>query len=107
MYRRRLRVASSALQSAVLEADEMDGGSPPIPNANCEPVQFALTVPTVSDRIAQTVVQRYLEPILEPVFHEDSYQPVVQAAEFRVRQILVLPGRKGRKGRGLGRCWIL
>src|ERR1035441_1803199 len=73
MYRRRLRVASSALQSAVLEADEMDGGSPPIPNANCEPVQFALTVPTVSDRIAQTVVQRYLEPILEPVFHEDSY----------------------------------
>jgi RNA-directed DNA polymerase len=36
-------------------------------------VQFALTVPTVSDRIAQTVVQRYLEPILEPVFHADSY----------------------------------
>jgi RNA-directed DNA polymerase len=36
-------------------------------------VQFAVTVPTVSDRIAQTVVQRYLEPILEPVFHTDSY----------------------------------
>lgn len=32
-----------------------------------------LGIPTVSDRIAQTVVQRYLEPILEPVFHEDSY----------------------------------
>jgi retron-type reverse transcriptase len=36
-------------------------------------VQFAVTVPTVSDRIAQTVVQRYLEPTLEPVFHTDSY----------------------------------
>ncbi len=32
-----------------------------------------LGIPTVSDRIAQTVVQRYLEPILEPVFHNDSY----------------------------------
>jgi len=27
----------------------------------------------VSDRIAQTVVKRYLEPILEPKFHKDSY----------------------------------
>ncbi|OTP76211.1 reverse transcriptase domain-containing protein [Caballeronia sordidicola] len=36
-------------------------------------MQFALTVPTVSDRIAQMVVRRYLEPILEPVFHDDSY----------------------------------
>jgi len=32
-----------------------------------------LGIPTVSDRIAQMVVQRYLEPILEPVFHDDSY----------------------------------
>ena len=32
-----------------------------------------LGVPTVSDRIAQTVAQMYLEPQLEPVFHEDSY----------------------------------
>ena len=32
-----------------------------------------LGVPTVSDRIAQTVVVLVLEPILEPVFHEDSY----------------------------------
>ena len=32
-----------------------------------------LGISTVSDRIAQTVVQRYLEPILEPVFHKDSY----------------------------------
>jgi len=27
----------------------------------------------VADRIAMTVVTRYLEPILEPVFHGDSY----------------------------------
>ena len=32
-----------------------------------------LGIPTVSDRIAQMVVKRYLEPILEPVFHADSY----------------------------------
>ena len=32
-----------------------------------------LGIPTVSDRIAQMVVKRYLEPILEPVFHRDSY----------------------------------
>jgi group II intron reverse transcriptase/maturase len=32
-----------------------------------------LGIPTVSDRIAQTVVKRYLEPLVEPVFHEDSY----------------------------------
>ena len=32
-----------------------------------------LGVPTVADRIAQTVVTLTLEPILEPLFHEDSY----------------------------------
>ena len=32
-----------------------------------------LGVPTVGDRIAQTVVKMMLEPILEPVFDEDSY----------------------------------
>jgi len=32
-----------------------------------------LGVPTVSDRIAQTVALMYLEPELEPIFHEDSY----------------------------------
>jgi group II intron reverse transcriptase/maturase len=32
-----------------------------------------LGIPTVSDRIAQMVVQRYLEPVVEPVFHDDSY----------------------------------
>ena len=32
-----------------------------------------LGIPTVSDRIAQTVVKRAIEPILEPIFHPDSY----------------------------------
>jgi len=32
-----------------------------------------LGVPTVSDRIAQTVVKMYLEPEVEPLFHPDSY----------------------------------
>jgi RNA-directed DNA polymerase len=32
-----------------------------------------LGVPTVSDRIAQTVVRSYLEPEVEPLFHADSY----------------------------------
>ena len=32
-----------------------------------------LGIPTVSDRIAQMVVKRYLEPRLEAYFHEDSY----------------------------------
>jgi RNA-directed DNA polymerase len=32
-----------------------------------------LGIPTVSDRIAQTVVKLYLEPMVEPYFHRDSY----------------------------------
>ena len=32
-----------------------------------------LGIPTVADRVAQEVVKRYLEPILEPIFHGDSY----------------------------------
>jgi RNA-directed DNA polymerase len=32
-----------------------------------------LGVPTVSDRIAQMVVKLWLEPLLEPYFHQDSY----------------------------------
>ena len=32
-----------------------------------------LGIPTVADRIAQSVVKMVLEPILEPVFHKDSY----------------------------------
>ena len=32
-----------------------------------------LGIPTVADRIAQTVVKRQLEPLVEPCFHQDSY----------------------------------
>jgi RNA-directed DNA polymerase len=32
-----------------------------------------LGVPTVADRIAQTVAAMYLEPLVEPRFHQDSY----------------------------------
>jgi RNA-directed DNA polymerase len=32
-----------------------------------------LGVPTVADRVAQTVVRLYLEPKVEPLFHPDSY----------------------------------
>ena len=32
-----------------------------------------LGVPTVGDRVAQTVVAQFIEPKLEPMFHPDSY----------------------------------
>jgi RNA-directed DNA polymerase len=32
-----------------------------------------LGIPTVSDRIAQTVVKRIIEPVLDPIFHSDSH----------------------------------
>lgn len=35
--------------------------------------QSPLGIPTVTDRIAQEVVRLYLEPLVEPVFHRDSY----------------------------------
>lgn len=32
-----------------------------------------LGIPTIADRVAQTVVKMALEPIVDPIFHEDSY----------------------------------
>ena len=32
-----------------------------------------LGVPTVADRVAQTAVKLVLEPVLDPLFHPDSY----------------------------------
>ena len=32
-----------------------------------------LGIPTIADRIAQTVAKVYLEPVLEPVFHRNSF----------------------------------
>jgi len=52
-----------------------------------------LGVPTVADRVAQTVVRLYLEPQVEPLFHPDSYG-------YR-------PGRSALDavGRCRQRCW--
>jgi len=36
-------------------------------------VQFEATVPTIADRVAQTIVKQWLEPKLDPLFHENSY----------------------------------
>ena len=44
-----------------VEIDKKGGGKRP------------LVIPSVSDRIAQAVVKRELEIMLEPVFHEDSF----------------------------------
>jgi RNA-directed DNA polymerase len=52
-----------------------------------------LGIPTVGDRIAQEVVRRYLEPILDPIFHEDSYG-------YRPRRSAIDAVRKARQ-----RCW--
>lgn len=52
-----------------------------------------LGIPTVSDRVAQTVVKRVLEPKVEPAFHPDSYA-------YR-------PGRSALDAVGVARerCW--
>ena len=52
-----------------------------------------LGVPTVADRIAQTVVALYMEPKVEPIFHPDSYG-------YR-------PGRSALQAVGVcrERCW--
>jgi RNA-directed DNA polymerase len=52
-----------------------------------------LGIPTVSDRIAQTVVKLYLEPEVEPLFHPDSYG-------YRPRKSALEAVGKARE-----RCW--
>jgi RNA-directed DNA polymerase len=44
-----------------------------IPKGDSKTETRPLGILTVADRIAQEVVKRYLEPILEPIFHKDSY----------------------------------
>ena len=64
-----------------VEIPKGDGGTRP------------LGIPTVADRVAQTVVKMYLEPGLEEVFHPDSYG-------YR-------PGRSAVEAVGVARkrCW--
>jgi retron-type reverse transcriptase len=52
-----------------------------------------LGIPTVADRVAQEVVRRYLEPVLEPLFHADSYG-------YRPRRSAIDAVRTARQ-----RCW--
>jgi RNA-directed DNA polymerase len=52
---------------------EKDAGSQPIPKAHWVRVQFALTVPTVEDRLLQRAVARILEAVFEADFLECSY----------------------------------
>lgn len=66
-----------------------------------------LGIPTVSDRIAQQVVKSYLEPMLEPSFHQDSYgyRPSKNAHDALAKTVkncgvLQLGGR-------LGHPWLL
>ena len=47
--------------------------APEHPNTRLQEGHYECTVPTVADRIAQTVVCMVLEPEAEPVFHPDSY----------------------------------
>ena len=42
-----------------------------------------LGIPTVADRIAQSVVKMYLEPLVEPHFHRDSCQGRLKIEHFR------------------------
>ena len=59
-----------------------------------------LGIPTVADRIAQMVVKRYLEPLVEPQFHPDSYgyRPGKSALEA--------VGKARERCWHLGGCWI-
>ena len=53
-----------------------------------------LGIPTVADRVAQMVVKRALEPLVEPHFHDDSYG-------YR-------PGKSALEAVGVARrrCWL-
>ena len=64
-----------------------------------------LGIPTVSDRIAQTVVKRIIEPILDPIFHQDSYS---RRAVWMKRSALpfgLRPLRPGTAPRPKMRTW--
>src|SRR6266487_4337057 len=47
--------------------------NPKHPGTRLQEGQYETSVPTVADRIAQTVAARRLEGEAEPIFHKDSY----------------------------------
>ena len=64
-----------------------------IPKGDSKTETRPLGIPTIADRVAQEVVKRYLEPILEPIFHGDSYG-------YRPGRSAIDAVRKARQ-----RCW--
>jgi RNA-directed DNA polymerase len=44
-----------------------------MPTRNCRKRQYETSVPTVADRVAQTVVAEELKSRAEAIFHDDSY----------------------------------
>jgi len=65
----------------LMEIPKKDGGIRP------------LGIPTIADRIGQSVVKELLEPVLEPLFHSDSYG-------YRLGKSALDAIAKAR-----GRCW--
>lgn len=51
----------------------MDDEPRPTPSSYCDPVQYALTVPTVVDRLIQQALHQVLQPLFEPEFSESSH----------------------------------
>jgi RNA-directed DNA polymerase len=64
LYKLWNRMASGSYMPQAVRRVEL-----PKPDGGIRP----LGIPTISDRIAQTVAKQYLEPALEAIFHEDSY----------------------------------
>src|SRR4029453_4172828 len=58
-----------------------------------------LGIPTVADRVCQTVAKMVLEPLVEPVFHPDSYG-------YRPGKAALAPGGRGRKACG-ATAWVM
>ena len=44
-----------------------------IPKGDGKGEQRPIGIPTIYDRIAQMVAKMYVEPVVEPIFHENSY----------------------------------
>jgi RNA-directed DNA polymerase len=84
LYKLWNRLASGSYMPRAVRRVEL-----PKPDGGMRP----LGIPTVADRIAQTVVKQHLEPRLEEHFHEDSYG-------YR-------PGKSARQAldRARRRCW--